>query len=123
MLTSPDLDAESQREDQNPYCELADSLPVGCCVPEDPSPDDTDGEPQLVSTLTTYNDDDVKDQQLEVEENQGLKVIEESARSQKRGRFHGLRLPELLYPKSAYQDDECTTSISQEESVIRNIFV
>lgn len=123
MLTSPDLDAESKRVDQNLYCGFADSLPVGCLVPEDSSPDDTDEEPQLISTLTANNDDDVKDQQLEVEENQGLKVAEESARSQRRERFSGLRLPELLYPKSAYQDDECTTSISQEESVIRNIFV
>lgn len=122
MLTLPDLDAESKRVDQNLYCGFADSLPAGCLVPEDPSPDDTDEEPQLISTLTANNDDDVKDQ-LEVEENQGLNVAEESARRQRRERFLGLRLPELLYPKSAYQDDEGTTSISQEESVIRNILV
>lgn len=132
-LTLPGLETESKHVNQNLYGGYADSLPVGCFAepssftPEDPSPKDTEEEPQAkrrkVSTTQENGYIDVKDEEIEVQENQGLEVAEESARRQRKERFLGIRLPEILYPKSAYQEDESTTTIVHEKTVLQKILV
>lgn len=135
MLISPDreLDAESRRVNQTLYGGLADSLPIGCFAEpssytaEDPTPEATEGEPQSkkrkVCTTEDIDDNDIKDEELEVEANLGLEVAEESARIQRKQRFLGIRLPEMLYPKSAYEEYECTTSIVHEKIVLQQLLV
>ena len=133
MLTTPDLDAESKRVNPNLYGGFADSLPVECFAEpsafgsEDPGLMSTEEEPQLKKrklSKTKENDEiDAKVEVLEVEESQGLGVAKESAKSQGKERFLGLRLPEMLYPKSAYEDSESTTSSVPERTVLKNILV
>lgn len=135
MLISPDreLDAESKRVNQTLYGELADSLPIGCFAEpssfttEDPTSAATVGEPQLkkrkVCTTKDIDDNDIKDEEIEVEANQGLEVAEESARIQRKQRFLGIRLPEMLYPKSAYEEYESTTTIVHEKIMLQELLV
>lgn len=133
MLTSPGLGAEPKRVDQNLYDGFAASLPVEFLAElssfstEKSSLVSTEEEPQLKKrklSITQENDDnDQKLEELEVEELQGLEVAEESAKSQRKERFAGLRLPERLYPKSAYEEYESTTSFVPEKTVLQNIMV
>lgn len=144
MLTSLDLDAEPTSVNRNACDIFADSLLVECFgepstfTSEDASPKGTDEEPHLkkrkLSTTKENDENEIKEEELEVELlqglevlevelNQGLEIAEESARSQRKERFLGLRLPERLYPKSAYEEDESTTSVVEEKIVIQNILV
>lgn len=134
MLTSPDQDSELKSVNQTIHGVIAESLSVGCFAepatftPEVLSPKYSEDSPQSkrrkFSTTKEDEDNYTKDEELEVEENQGLGVAEESARRQRKERFLGIQLPETLYPKSAYQEYESAAPIvEREKTVLQNILV
>lgn len=56
-------------------------------------------------------------------EDEGFKLVEESGKKQCKQWFQGLRIPELLYPKSSYQGHEHNAPVQQEKAVLQRILV
>ena len=66
------------------------------------------------------NDSDATDFELEA---QGIEIAARSSKKQAATAFEGLRIPDLIFPKSAYQGHNTVLPVSYESDVLQDFIV